>query len=208
MPRHAPWREAFRYNGTMTVHYRQWRNWTGTDELGFVTTTALDFVHVFGDPRLRTLMAVLLVADCRRYGAKLHALVMPHHIHLLVRTPADRTLPQLMQRIKSNSAKLIAPQLPARVAVDFEDQRGLNGRSFWQKSFRSVTVYSEAVFWQKVEYIHRNPVRRAMVTEPEDYPWSSARDFGSGPWDEIQGLSLEPILQRLGVPERNLLISG
>ena len=28
-----------------------------------------------------------------------------------------------------------------------------------------------------IEYIHLNPVRRGLVTRPEDWPWSSARDW-------------------------------
>jgi putative transposase len=28
-----------------------------------------------------------------------------------------------------------------------------------------------------IDYIHMNPVRRGLVERPEDWPWSSARDW-------------------------------
>jgi len=38
----------------------------------------------------------------------------------------------------------------------FDHQRGLNGNTFWQDSFRSVIIESERMFWQKSKIpIHR-----------------------------------------------------
>jgi hypothetical protein len=33
------------------------------------------------------------------------------------------------------------------------------------------------MFYQKLEYIHRNPVEAGLVENEEDYLYSSARDF-------------------------------
>ena len=33
--------------------------------------------------------------------------------------------------------------------------------------------------WQKLEYIHNNPVKAGIVEKPEDYLYSSARDYNS-----------------------------
>jgi len=33
------------------------------------------------------------------------------------------------------------------------------------------------MFYQKLEYIHMNPVEAGFVEKPEDYLYSSARDF-------------------------------
>ena len=37
------------------------------------------------------------------------------------------------------------------------------------------SIFSEAVFMQKVNYIHLNPVRAALVPRALDYRWSSVR---------------------------------
>jgi putative transposase len=34
-------------------------------------------------------------------------------------------------------------------------------------------------YHETVEYIHWNPVRRGLVARPEEWPWSSVREYGS-----------------------------
>jgi hypothetical protein len=40
-----------------------------------------------------------------------------------------------------------------------------------------LPVFSEGFFMQKVNYIHLNPVRARLVARPEEYRWSSARQW-------------------------------
>jgi len=47
--------------------------------------------------------------------------------------------------------------------------------SLWQQEKNVFSVISEAVFMQKVNYIHQNPVRAGLVERAIDYRWSSAR---------------------------------
>ena len=50
---------------------------------------------------------------------------------------------------------------------------------------RGGSVY-DALRWQifkrieKLRYIHRNPVARGLVQEPESWPWSSYRSYAFG----------------------------
>ena len=36
----------------------------------------------------------------------------------------------------------------------------------------------------KVEYIHLNPVKAGLVQRPEDWPWSSVREYSGSIQDE------------------------
>ena len=54
------------------------------------------------------------------------------------------------------------------------DERGLKGNTFWQRSFRSIVIRSEQMFWQKLRYIQLTPVRSGLAERPEEYLWSSA----------------------------------
>ncbi|MCI0523783.1 MAG: hypothetical protein L0Y75_00830 [Acidobacteria bacterium] len=47
--------------------------------------------------------------------------------------------------------------------------------SLWQQEKNVFSVFSEAVFMEKVNYIHLNPVRAGLVERAIDYRWSSAR---------------------------------
>ncbi len=46
-------------------------------------------------------------------------------------------------------------------------------RSFWQVRYYDFPVWSEQKRVEKLRYIHRNPVRRGLVSHPEDWEWSS-----------------------------------
>jgi hypothetical protein len=48
---------------------------------------------------------------------------------------------------------------------------------FWQDGNHAIEVYSPEVTWQKINYIHDNPVEELFVTDAEDYLFSSARDY-------------------------------
>ena len=45
---------------------------------------------------------------------------------------------------------------------------------FWQKTNRPIEIMGSAMFDQKMEYIHNNPVEEGLVTLPEHYAHSSA----------------------------------
>ena len=48
---------------------------------------------------------------------------------------------------------------------------------FWQDGFHPVEVFSPKFFWEKIDYIHNNPVEDLIVEKPEDYLFSSARNY-------------------------------
>lgn len=116
---------------------------------------------------------------------------MPHHVHFIAVVPEGKTIGWLMSRVKSNAARRILPLLDQVTLGEFDQQRGLNGRSFWQRSFRSFVLTSEDGFLQKVRYIHDNPVRSGLVESAPEYRWSSARMFEEGRWREDGGLMAE-----------------
>jgi putative transposase len=171
--------------------YRHWKNYAEGGEVAFITTTALDFVHIFDTPESKRLMLDRLVSDHRHYGGTLHSyVIMSNHLHFISRIPEGRDVSWFVQRIKSNSAKEIHPGLTADHLAALSMQKGLNRRSVWQDGFRSIRLRSEEMFWQKVKYIHLNPVRAGLVEAPEAYLWSSAALFLNGKWSEEEGLSL------------------
>ena len=52
-------------------------------------------------------------------------------------------------------------------------ERGL----LWQPRFFDRAVRTVKEYYEKVEYIHLNPVRAGLVERAEDWPWSSVRDY-------------------------------
>ena len=47
----------------------------------------------------------------------------------------------------------------------------------WQDEYHPEAIYSEKWFHQKLNYMHENPVRKGFVLHPEDWKYSSARNW-------------------------------
>ena len=37
--------------------------------------------------------------------------------------------------------------------------------------------WTDSRIWDKIDYCHENPLRRKLVLHPEDWEWSSYRDY-------------------------------
>ena len=48
---------------------------------------------------------------------------------------------------------------------------------FWRQDNHPIELYTNAIMDQKMEYIHNNPVVEGIVEVPEDYLYSSARNY-------------------------------
>ena len=88
--------------------------------------------------------------------------VMPEHVHLLVNEPRRVLLSRAVQALKL-SVSLRSAERP-----------------FWQAHYYDFNVSTREKFVEKLRYIHRNPVRRGLVTKPEDWKWSSFQHYQTG----------------------------
>ncbi len=50
----------------------------------------------------------------------------------------------------------------------------------WQRRFYDFNVWSESKRLEKLQYMHGNPVKRRLVENPADWPWSSWRFYHLG----------------------------
>ena len=48
---------------------------------------------------------------------------------------------------------------------------------FWQQHNQPLVMSNAVIFEQKLNYIHNNPVEMGFVDSPEEYVYSSARDY-------------------------------
>jgi putative transposase len=95
--------------------------------------------------------------------------VMPDHVHVLIR-PNHRNLVEAMREFKIDAVKLILRD------------RGARG-PLWQRQYFDRIIRRVRDFWEKVEYIHNNPVAAGLVARADDWHWSSylAYTKGAGP---------------------------
>ncbi|HKP37046.1 MAG TPA: transposase, partial [Pyrinomonadaceae bacterium] len=109
-----------------------------------------------------------------QWPAKLIAYVlMPDHFHL-ISNPRDGRIREFIGALKSVSAIRIVQTSP-----DFTFKTDSEGHHVWQESFKATPLWSNWMIWQKINYIHANPVKAGLVKSAKDYPWSSFDSFCS-----------------------------
>ena len=109
--------------------------------------------------------------------------VMPEHVHLLVSEPQRETLSTAIQALKLGFVRSLVCDPRSRKTSETWGTQLLPKR-YWQSRFYDFNVWTERKRVEKLRYIHRNPVKRGLVTSPEQWPWSSFRWYSyaeSGP---------------------------
>jgi putative transposase len=153
-------------------------------------------------PRAQQWLLESLGRALERHDLHLWAWVfMPEHVHLVIHPQAPRySIAAILQSIKQPVSQRIVAYV-RRTAPDFLDRMydahpgGRSAYRFWQRGGGyDRNLYSAAEIHEKIGYIHRNPVRRKLVQRPEDWEFSSARDYL-----ELRSPPLLP-LDRTGVP--------
>jgi putative transposase len=87
--------------------------------------------------------------------------LMPNHIHLISGSvEGGKAISKFIHSIKGRIRET------------------LQGKGkFWQNRFDDLLLKSEKQFITKLNYIHYNPVRAGLVEYPEDWIYSSFRDW-------------------------------
>jgi putative transposase len=156
------------------------------EQFYFVTTTVVEHAHVFTE----NTYCDLLINNIKHYQEIYHFLIlgyviMPSHFHWILKTePRFGTLSDIMRDIKKYSAWDIMDELEKRnetklLSLFFSLAEGCKNqkRKFWESRFDDEVLRNQKMFYVKLNYVHNNPVKAGLVRKPEDYKYSSARNY-------------------------------
>ena len=125
-----------------------------------VTSRGNERKAIFRNDRDRQKFLSYLESAHESYGARVHVFcLMENHYHLLLETPRGN-LSQILHHV--NGA----------YTTYYNVKRRCSGHLF-QGRYRALLVEKESYCQELSRYIHLNPVRAALVKEPEDHVWSS-----------------------------------
>jgi len=156
---------------------RKWSNRNLPGALHYVTGNVHQRSQIFTRPEC----CHAFIDECEKLRSdwpfKLIAYVlMPDHIHLIV-NPRDGRIREMTGKLKSQSSRGIIQAVPDVSFVVGEDEDGQPIHQVWQQSFKAMPLWSTWMIWQKINYIHSNPVKARLVKSVGDYPWSSYNSF-------------------------------
>jgi putative transposase len=135
---------------------------------------------LLGTAARRDLLLTILEEVRHQYRFVVHGCVVtPEHVHLLITEPEVGDPSVVMKIVKQAFAR----RLKKRQRREFEAQGQLwklaTGH-VWQKRFYDFNVWSERKRSEKLRYMHRNPVKRGLVEQPDQWKWSSFRSYSYG----------------------------
>lgn len=116
--------------------------------------------------------------------------IMPSHVHLIFRSSeADPsglirdfkgfTSRKLLKTIEENPQESRKEWMLWMFERAGTKNSNVAHRQFWQQHNNPIEIWSLKVFEQKLNYMHNNPVESGFVTDPIDWKYSSARNYGN-----------------------------
>lgn len=159
------------------------------DKAYFVTLTVIGWLDVFTRKNHK-----LKIVESLRYcqynkGLTIFAWVlMPNHLHMVVRADGEYTLSEILRDFKKYTSKEIIKQIKDEpecrrklFLCEFEKAgkklKRIKHFKFWQDGNHPKEIFTNKFLNEKVNYIHMNPVEEMLVAQPEDYLYSSARNY-------------------------------
>lgn len=107
--------------------------------------------------------------------------IMPDHTHVI--TDSNRKIKDVLRFLNGNAAKRILDYLKENgfdkslAKLRIQERECKHKYSVYQHHPNAFEIYGEDTMMQKVNYIHQNPVRAGLVEHPDDYLYSSSRQW-------------------------------
>ena len=116
---------------------------------------------------------------------------MTNHVHLIARADGESPLSEFIRDLKKYTSKAIiaeilkGPESRKEWMLEYfkKSAKSVNKLSnqlyfkLWQDGYHPEMIESNKFFNQKLRYIHNNPVKELIVEKPEEYIFSSARNY-------------------------------
>lgn len=153
----------------------------------FVTFSCQGRNHWLASPRLRDLVSSEFQSATAVHALELHAwVVMSNHVHVLAsdgHTPVEAWLSTFRKQFAQAARKTARDALPPEArSGQFWLRGGGHRRSIW----------SWQEYWQKVRYIHQNPVRAGLCRAATEWRWSSALEHAGSARGEMPRVADPP----------------
>jgi len=162
---------------------------TEKDVAYFITITTVGWIDVFTRPRQKYVIINALKYCQKHKGLEIYAYcIMSSHIHLLCKSSETEVLSNIIRDFKTFTSKKIVetiveyPESRREWMLDYFKKscahlKRKQNYKVWQNGYHAEKIYSNKFIKQKINYIHQNPVVDKIVSNPEDYVFSSARNY-------------------------------
>lgn len=156
----------------------------------FMTFQIVDWIDVFTRKIYKDIIIDSFKYSIENKGFQIFAyVIMSNHIHLIAQSSEGQLSENIRDIKKFTSRKIIETihDIPEsrktwmlnKFKFNASHHRTNRNYQVWTHENHAIILYSNEFIKQKIEYIHDNPVRAGIVEKPEDYLYSSARNYAS-----------------------------
>ena len=156
----------------------------------FVSFAVVEWLDVFTRNEYKDILIDSLEFCQKNKGMELFAwCIMSNHVHIIFRSIEGQkpelllgdfkrfTSNRIIKTIKENHRESRKEWLLEQFEKAGLDSSNVNKYQFWRHDNKPIELWSNKVIDEKIIYIHNNPVEEGLVSYPEDYVYSSARDY-------------------------------
>jgi putative transposase len=169
----------------------------------YLTLTVVGWVDVFTRNNHKDALIDSLRYCIKNKGLNVYAYcLMSNHLHMVVNCNEPFQLKDVVRDFKRHTVKTIIGQIinapESRrewMLREFAEEGVKNARNktykFWQSGNHAIELFTEKFVWEKINYIHNNPVKEKFVKKPQEWLYSSASNYwyGEGLLEEVQCLA-------------------
>jgi len=152
----------------------------------FITNSVLNWYPVFDTPNYFNILKNALKFYQENKNLEIYGYCfMPTHMHLIARCESYN-LADITRDFKRYTSRQITDLMVnddekrdwlLEMQKEAERLKRTSKTKFCQDGYHPMEIYSDWFFKQKIDYIHNNPVEDGICKKPEDYLYSSARNY-------------------------------
>jgi len=147
----------------------------------FFTSTILQWKPLLNNDKYKDILIDALNFAVKKVRIILFAFViMNNHFHTVWQQLVPYSKEFVQQGFMKYTAQKIKHDLLLNNPVyleEFKVNKKDREYQIWKRRPLSIELFTNAVFHQKIDYIHHNPVRAGLCKFPEDYKYSSAKYY-------------------------------
>jgi REP element-mobilizing transposase RayT len=159
-----------------------------SDLLHFVTMTVVDWIDLFTKVIYKDIIINSLKHCQTKKGLEIYGwVIMTNHLHMII-SSSNNSLSSIMRDFKKHTSLEIKDAITHSnesrkkwMMERFVAAGTLNSNNddfqLWQQNNHPLVLNNPEIAHQKLDYIHYNPVEAGFVLLPEDYLYSSAKDY-------------------------------
>jgi REP element-mobilizing transposase RayT len=159
------------------------------DEAYFVTFTIVDWLKVIENDSYKQIIIDSIKYFQQNKGLVIYGYcIMPNHVHMIIQAVGVLSIAEILRDLKRFTARAIVAKLNEEKPEGYieilnqffeagKTLKRITNYKVWQDGNMAKIIFSNKFLFEKLNYIHNNPVEYGLCSLPWEYKYSSAINY-------------------------------